>query len=164
MEYLDFDPESSISLKLLAAHLFHRALLNVRSLVTDWWRQCKDRQLSTTVASITTRNFSPVLVAAEFAYLRDPDILADLKDESWDVKVASATSEVSLTFVVDETQMEIRIKLPQNYPLHNAEIKDINRVGVEEQRWRAWLLGIQQVMTGQVCRYLIKDHILMWPS
>lgn len=150
-----FEPESPLSIKLMAAHLFYRALLNVRSLITDWWRQCKDRQLSMAVANTTARYFSPILIAAEFAHLKDPEVISELNDESWDLKVANAINEVSMMFNVDEQQLEIRIKIPIDYPLHNVEIRDINRVGMEEQRWRGWILAVQQVLTGQVCSHAL---------
>lgn len=146
-----YDPESPLSLKLLAAHLFYRALLNVPSLISAWWSGCKDRQLSTAVVNLTTRNFSPVLIAAELAHVKDPDVAAELSGENWSVRVASATNEVTFAFLVDEQQMDIGIRLPTDYPLHSVEVKDLRRVGVDERRWRSWLLGVQQVVTSQVC-------------
>ncbi|KAF9239333.1 hypothetical protein BU15DRAFT_74748 [Melanogaster broomeanus] len=48
--YLDtFDPESSVSLRLLAAHLYHRALLTVPALIRSWISDCTDKQLLTRV-------------------------------------------------------------------------------------------------------------------
>lgn len=47
--------------------------------------------------------------------------------------------------------MEIAIRLPPDYPLHSIEIREIQKVGVEEKRWRGWLLAVQQTITSQVC-------------
>lgn len=144
-----YDEESPLSPKLLAAHLFYRALLNVPSLVTTWWSECKDRQLTTAVATMTMRNFSPVLVAAELSHVKDPDVAAELSGENWAIKVSSATNEVAAAFTVDDQEMEIVIKLPADYPLHGVEVKEVRRLGVEENRWRGWLLAVQQIVTSQ---------------
>ncbi|TDL24483.1 hypothetical protein BD410DRAFT_785971 [Rickenella mellea] len=143
------EPDSPLSLKLLAAHLFYRALLNIPSLIASWWNDCKDRTLSTAISSVTTRSFSPVLIAAELAHVKDPEAAAELSGENWSVKVANATSEVTMAFQVDDEHMEIGIKLPADYPLHGVEVRDIRRIGVDEKRWRGWLLAVQQVVSSQ---------------
>lgn len=48
--------------------------------------------------------------------------------------------------------MEIAVRLPSEYPLKPVEVKDVRRVGVDERKWKAWLLAVQQVVTNRVCR------------
>ncbi len=104
------------------------------------------------VANMTARHFSPVLISAELKHVKDPEAEAELSGENWSIKVSNATHEVSAAFTVDEESMEIAIKLPADYPLHSVEVKDVKRLGVEEKRWRGWLLAVQQVVTSQVSR------------
>lgn len=107
------------------------------------------------VASMTSRHFSPVLIASELAHLRDPDDPAGkaLRDnEDFTVKVAGGANEVKAVFVIDEQNMEILIKLPNEFPLVGVEVKDIRKVGVSDSQWRAWLLAVQQVVSAQVCQ------------
>ena len=52
--------------------------------------------------------------------------------------------------MVDEQKMEIGVKLPADYPLHGVEVREIQKLGVEEKRWRGWLLAVQQIVTSQV--------------
>jgi len=47
---------------------------------------------------------------------------------------------------VDEHQLEIKLKIPDAWPLHRSEVKDMKMVGVDEKKWRAWMLGVQQTI------------------
>ncbi|KAI0790522.1 hypothetical protein C8Q75DRAFT_762281 [Abortiporus biennis] len=146
--YLDmYDPENSFSLPLLAAHLYYRSLLTIPSLFRSWFADCRDRQLSSTITSYTSNYFSPALIRTELGQVKDPELAADLADENLKVKVANAVNEVTASYAVDEYQLELRIRLPNDWPLHGIEIKDSNRVGVSEERWRSWVLGVQQILS-----------------
>ena len=66
------------------------------------------------------------------------------------VKVASAVNEVAAAYSVDEHQLEIKLRIPGDWPLHKIEVRDVKRVGVDENRWRAWVLGVQQTIWAHV--------------
>ena len=71
-------------------------------------------------------------------------------DENMSVKVAQAINEVVAAYSVDEHQLEIKFKIPFDWPLHRVEVKDVKMVGVEEKKWRAWVLGVQQTLYAHV--------------
>ncbi|KDQ60057.1 hypothetical protein JAAARDRAFT_32435 [Jaapia argillacea MUCL 33604] len=144
-----YDPDSSVSLQLLAAHLYYRALLVVPSLIRSWLQDCKDRTLQSTVTNYTSQHFSPVIIRTELTQVVSPESEELLAHENLTVKVANNVSEVTASFAVDEHQLEITIKLPSDWPLHRVEVRDSKRVGVEENRWRAWVLGVHQIMWSQ---------------
>ncbi|KAI5116021.1 hypothetical protein M0805_005027, partial [Coniferiporia weirii] len=144
-----YDSDSLLSAKLLAAHLFYRALLNVPFLISTWWGACKDKQLSSAVASLTTKHYSPVLIASELRHVKDPIGAEELSGENWSIKVATGTGEVTASYTVDEEEMEIAVRLPQDYPLHGIEVRDVRKLGVDDKRWRGWLLAVQQIVTSQ---------------
>jgi hypothetical protein len=66
------------------------------------------------------------------------------------VKILPAVNEVTASYIVDEQAMEIAVRLPAEYPLKPVEVKDVRRVGVDERKWKAWLLAVQQVVTNRV--------------
>lgn len=141
-----YESGSAWSLQVLAAHLYYRALLTVPSLIHTWVLDCKDRTLSASIGTYTAQHFSSVLIRAELNHVRG----AGLGDESLTVKVAVAVNEVAATYLVDDHRLEIRLKIPADWPLRKIEVKDVQRVGVEEMRWRAWLLAVQQTLWAQV--------------
>lgn len=134
----------------LVAHLLYRALVNVPILVRNWYEACKDRQLSLAFSSAVTKHFSPVLIGHEFALLRDSNALQQLEDENLTVKVSSGAAEITASYIIDEQPMEIGVRLPPEFPLRSVEVKDLKRVGVPENKWRGWLLNVQQTITSRV--------------
>ncbi|KAJ7096074.1 hypothetical protein C8R44DRAFT_889801 [Mycena epipterygia] len=144
-----YESGSVWSFQVLAAHLYYRALLTVPSLIYNWVLDCKDRQLSSSIATYTSLHFSPVIIRAELAHVKSPAVTAELVDENLTIKVATAVNEVVASYLVDEQQLEIKLKIPSDWPLHKIEVKDVQRVGVEETRWRAWILAVQQTLWSQ---------------
>ncbi|EIN09055.1 hypothetical protein PUNSTDRAFT_102600 [Punctularia strigosozonata HHB-11173 SS5] len=141
--YVDlYDPSTHISLQVLAAHVYYRALLVVPSLIRTWVNDCKDRTLSRTITTYTSTHFSPVLLEAELTHIKESKAASDIVDENLTIKVAKSVNEVTASFAVDEHQLELTLKLPSDWPLHGVEIKDEKRIGVLEDRWRSWVLGV----------------------
>lgn len=145
-----YEPGSSFSIPTLAAHLYYRALLTVPSLIHTWVLDCKDRQLSTTIASYSSQYFSPVIIRTELAHVKESEAAKELVDENFTIKVSSALNEVVASYLVDEHHLEIKVKFPSDWPLHKIEIKDMKRIGVDENRWRAWILAVQQTVWSHV--------------
>ncbi|GJE86513.1 hypothetical protein PsYK624_025930 [Phanerochaete sordida] len=147
--YLDLtSSETPLRLPLLAAHLYYRALRVVPGLVRSWLADCRDRQLNGTVTTYTSTHFSPAIIRAELEQAKDPAIAAELlSDENLKIRVANSVNEVAASYTVDEYQLELRLRLPADWPLHTVEVTDTARVGVTEDRWRSWVLGVQQILT-----------------
>ncbi|PFH48098.1 hypothetical protein AMATHDRAFT_66268, partial [Amanita thiersii Skay4041] len=139
-----YEPGNAFSTPLLAAHLYYRALLTVPALIHNWVLDCKDRQVSTAVTTYTSTHFSPVIVHVELAHVKSEEAMAELTNENFTIKVITSANEVVASYAVDEHQLEIRLKIPADWPLHKIEVKDVKRVGVDEHRWRAWILAVQQ--------------------
>ena len=153
--FLVYEPGLPHTIPVLAAHLYYRALLTIPSLIHSWVLDCKDRQLTNAVTTYTSTHFSPVIIRAELEHVRTHSVSTESKtpsivDESMSVKVAQAINEVVATYSVDEHQLEIKFKIPFDWPLHRVEVKDVKMVGVEEKRWRAWVLGVQQTLYAHV--------------
>ncbi|KAH9005649.1 hypothetical protein EDB86DRAFT_3177955 [Lactarius hatsudake] len=144
-----YEPGHPLSIRLLAAHVYYRALLTIPSLVRSWLVDCKDKNLSTSVTTYTATHFSPVIIDTELAHLKSPEGLEELNAENLTVKVASAVNEVTAAYNVDEHQLEITLKIPSDWPLQRVTVKDSKRIGVTESRWRGWLLGVQQIVWSQ---------------
>ena len=153
--FLVYEPGSPHTIPVLAGHLYYRALLTIPSLIHSWVLDCKDRQLTNAVTTYTSTHFSPVIIRAELEHVRTQSVSTEsntpsIVDESMSVKVAQAINEVVATYSVDEHQLEIKFKIPFDWPLHRVEVKDVKMVGVEEKRWRAWVLGVQQTLYAHV--------------
>ncbi|KAG1779464.1 hypothetical protein EV702DRAFT_1178536 [Suillus placidus] len=145
-----FEPDSVLGLRLLAAHIYHRALLTVPALIRAWISDCSDRQLLSRVVDYTASYFSPGIIRAELAQVRQADPSSELHTtENLVIKVSPSAGEVTASYTVDDQVLELSLKLPNDWPLHRLDIRDTKMVGVSEDRWRAWVLGVQQIVWQQ---------------
>ncbi|KAF9477335.1 hypothetical protein BDN70DRAFT_881303 [Pholiota conissans] len=141
-----YQPGNVHTIPVLTAHVYYRALLSIPSIIHTWILDCKDRQLTNIVTTYTSTYFSPVLIRSELEHVRSHSVSDGLADDVMSVKVANAVNEVAAAYSVDEHQLEIRLRIPPDWPLHKIEVRDVKRVGVDENRWRAWVLGVQQTI------------------
>ncbi|TFK64592.1 hypothetical protein BDN72DRAFT_260036 [Pluteus cervinus] len=145
--YVDlYEPNSGFAIPVLAAHLYYRALLTLPSLINAWVLDCRDRQLSSTIVTYTAQYFAPVIIKSELVHVRDSKTVGELVDSNFTIKVIQAANEVVASYLVDDHHLEIKLKIPTDWPLHKIEVKDLKRVGVDENLWRAWLLAVQQTI------------------
>lgn len=56
------------------------------------------------------------------------------------VKISHHAHELTASHPIDDTEMAIRITLPATYPLSPTTVNTVQRIGVDEKKWRAWLL------------------------
>ncbi|KAF5347453.1 hypothetical protein D9757_013818 [Collybiopsis confluens] len=86
-----YEAGSQCGIQTFAAHLYYRALLVVPSLIYAWVLDCRDRQLSSTIATYTSSHFSPVLIRTELDHVKSPEAQSELssEDNQLTVKVAS---------------------------------------------------------------------------
>lgn len=131
---------------MLCAHLYYRALQTVPTLVRLWILECKDRKLSATVTTFTSKYFSSVLIDAEL----DRVTTKRLGDEKMNVKVIPVLREVNTTYTIDENEIKMSLKIPPDWPLHVIEVRGGKKVGVKEDRWKSWISGVRQVVLTQV--------------
>ena len=139
---------------LLGAHVFHRILCICPTLLRTWWLDCTDRRLSTTVSSFVTAHFSKLLIQQELRVMQDADVIKEISVENFSIRVLSALKEIHTTYAIDDQNMEVVLRLPDDFPLHGVVVNGAHKVGVSEEKWRAWLLGLQQVINSQVSCFI----------
>ena len=142
----DYEEENPLSVVLLCAHLYFRALQTVPTLVRSWILECRDRRLSGAVTSYTSKYFSCVLTDAELEHV----MTTNFSDEKMEVKVITAHREVNTTYTIDENQIKMTLRIPPDWPLRVIEVRGVKKVGVKEDRWQSWISGVRQVVLTQV--------------
>ena len=142
-----FDTRLSRDVLLYAAAL--RALpASVRTFVSDMKPQRDAKRLTVATAAAV----SPTLVAAEFravaAYAFAGAGAADGAG-SLVIKPSTTAREVIARYEIDESALELIVRLPSAYPLAQAEVSCEERVGVSESRLRKWTLGVAAILKHQ---------------
>ena len=96
----------------------------------------------------TEKHFSPLVIGdalqatAEWAQQQDSSA-----DDALVIKTNERTREVSASKEIDDQLLTIAIRLPSNFPLGSVSVEGVNRVAVEEKKWKSWLLNTQGVIT-----------------
>lgn len=142
------DPSDELSVRLLTAHVYYRALVTVPSFAREYITS-SGRRTQATAAAYTATYYSPIIIADELARVKSASATSELDVENLSVKVAPSVREVSAVYTVEEYTLELTLKIPADWPLTRFEVKDTRRTGVRENLWRGWMLGVQQVIWSQ---------------
>ncbi|WBW73613.1 RQC complex ubiquitin-protein ligase E3 Rkr1 [Schizosaccharomyces osmophilus] len=136
--------------RCLCTYIYYQCLRHLSSAVRGYWSEIKNRAFTYTVESFTESNVSPLLISASLDDV-EKAISSSTFETSGDtvVKLNRNTKEISFIYHVDEHKLEMAIRIPLAYPLHQVQVEGIERVGVNERQWRAWILASQSILTSQ---------------
>ncbi|WLF76346.1 hypothetical protein PVL30_000047 [Lodderomyces elongisporus] len=136
-------------LKLLALQVYFRLLKHSGFQVQLWFQEIRDKQLQAKVQKVTTKHLSPFLINEILEKVAAEKDSIQSKQDNLTIKVNLVASEVKTMYIVDDQRLEMVIKIPKSYPLENVSIDGPSRVGVKENRWKAWLLASQKIISIQ---------------
>lgn len=148
-----YDTSLPSTLNVLAAHVYFKALKAIPGLIRNWWSECQDKQLSSTLSAYTKSYFSPVLIKQELDQFRASAAAASdpLTDDQFVIKVAPNVHEISAVYTIDDQTLEVAVRLPSEFPLRAAEVRDVRGIGGMESRIRAWVFGVRQTAQVRIC-------------
>lgn len=134
--------------KKLLIHMMYDSFNNVGSITSNWWLNIKDRSLQAKIEKFVSRYISPILIKHELDQVASKISKLTSQDESLTIKINTIIHEIKASYLIDEQKLEILFKLPSNYPLTNVQVHGVSRVGINEQKWKSWILSTQRVITG----------------
>ncbi|KAF2746877.1 hypothetical protein M011DRAFT_468163 [Sporormia fimetaria CBS 119925] len=131
--------------ELLIAHLYYLCLQHIPAQTRSWRMNCKSRAITSYLESWTEKNISPPLISTTLDSVAT--WASSLNEENLTVKVNHRAREITISYLVDEQLMSMRITLPAAFPLANPAVEGLRRVLVTEQKWQAWLRTSQSAIT-----------------
>ncbi|KAJ6256285.1 E3 ubiquitin-protein ligase [Drechslerella dactyloides] len=134
--------------RTLMIYVYYLSLRYSPSLAKGWFNDANN-QVKATVEPFTDKFISPMLVDLEFKEVERWLTSGDERPEGLSIKISRTAREVTLTYEVDDTTMEMMVKLPASFPLQAVEVKGVRRVAVSEKLWKKWLLACQAVIALQ---------------
>ncbi|OQO01946.1 hypothetical protein B0A48_12419 [Cryoendolithus antarcticus] len=140
----------AVDLQWLLTHLFYLSLLHLPSLTKSYYLDVRSRQTSQAVETWTAKFISPPIITTSLQAVADwseKSVREDPEYEKMAVKVGMRSREISVSYVVDEQTMAIKIVLSEAYPLASAQVVGVSRVAVKEEKWQSWLRSCQGVIT-----------------
>ncbi|MCJ1398227.1 hypothetical protein MMC11_001424 [Xylographa trunciseda] len=146
----------------LIIHTYFLCLKNLPTLSKAWWRDTCPRQLQKPVEAWTEKYISSIVIATELASVTAWLHTQDATDASLTVKVSSRAHELTASYPLDEQHMSIRIVLPPTYPLAPVLVESVHRVGIDEKKWRSWLLTTAGVINFSGTSGAIIEGLVAW--
>ena len=131
------DPETEFI--WLICNIYYNLLLHAPHLAKSWYTNSCPRALKSSVETWTSRYISPLVISAEL------DIVSEWKPPTEDsnseltIKVYPKASEVIASLPLDETFVAIKVHLPASYPLVPINLSTVQRMGIDEKKWQAFL-------------------------
>ncbi|KAI1437161.1 hypothetical protein GGR50DRAFT_115844 [Xylaria sp. CBS 124048] len=138
------------AMQWLLVHLYYLVLKFVPGLFKAWHVNCRSKQTRLAVEAWMARHFSPLIIAealedvAKWNESQEPP--ADDEKELI-VKVSPVAREVIAGYEVDDLNASIAIRIPPQFPLDAVTVVGINRVAVDERKWKSWILTTQGAIT-----------------
>jgi hypothetical protein len=149
------DHLASCSFALLTLVLQRRTVRHARA-----WLDTLAKSVRVQFEAFVCRHLSPAITQSALAEIlaHSPTGAAKFTPENVPGEVSVTVSETDRTvaarFTADEVSFEVKIMLPDNYPLQppildKESIKARARVGVAAEKWRAWMMKVSlQLLSG----------------
>ncbi|KAI1119542.1 hypothetical protein F5Y14DRAFT_395709 [Nemania sp. NC0429] len=152
----NYDPKVAESesehtnMQWLLIHLYYLVLKFVPGLFKSWYIDCRSKQTKIAVEAWMVRYFSPLIISEALddvvKWNEAQEAPAD-DEKELTVKVSRAAREVIAGYEVDDLNASIAIRIPTDFPLEAVTVIGINRVAVDERKWKSWILTTQGVIT-----------------
>lgn len=111
-----------------------------------WFQSIKDKQLQQNVEKFIVKFISPQLINDILSTLSNK---TSIEDSEFKININRKINEIKCLYNIDEQQMEISIVLPFNFPLSQITVNGVSRVGVDEKKWKSWIMSAQYVINFQ---------------
>lgn len=112
----------------------------------NWFQSIKNKQLKQNIEKFIAGFISPQLINDILSTLSNK---TSIEDSEFKININRKINEIKCLYNIDEQKMEISIVLPPNYPLAQISVNGISRVGVDEKKWKSWIMSAQYVINFQ---------------
>ena len=146
----DYDHSPKL-LRIFLGHLVYNSVEMFPSLLRKWWNSCKSKALCAFTLDFIERNISPSIIQDQISF-----IIQDMKIKA--LRTTTLNSLVAM-YSIEDVQMELKIQIPNCFPLEQVVIQSDKRLGVGEAQWRKWLLSAQMTIQAQNS---IREGLVLW--
>ncbi|KAJ1768315.1 hypothetical protein IW140_005094 [Coemansia sp. RSA 1813] len=158
------NPGGEHVLAVVAYHVVYGVAWALPSTMRSWWAGLPQASRATSVGveQFVGRHIAPAIASRELSRIKrqagdsegaeeqndtgSSGALAQTLEEYDDASVRVGTSQVTLQYTVDDSTLEMAVRLPASYPLVPPVVESVKRVAVSEKRWRAWLVATQALL------------------
>jgi hypothetical protein len=147
-----------VSLALLC---FFRLTVVMPAVTRAWYQNDLTRQQKVNFGKFVETIVRPSSMERELQLIRDAQSAGRWNTAELEVRGHKANGgEVSACFIRDDARVEIKIRVPPQYPLKNVEVECVTKLCVPEAKWRRWSFQIIQLLGNQ--DGTIIEGVLLW--
>ncbi|KAJ2061715.1 hypothetical protein GGI17_002890 [Coemansia sp. S146] len=162
IDELTQNPGGEQVFRVLSYHLIYRLTWAFPATLRSWWTGLSQafRGTSIAVEGFMAKYVCPMIIETEIKRIRQqvnneepeddtvrkPTAITKVLEEYDEATVRPSSTQVTLTYTVDDSTLEILVKVPPTYPLSLPVFESLRRVAVNEKRWRCWLVAAQTQM------------------
>lgn len=151
----------------LVAYAVFRTITCMPAMVRDWYNDSEtcSRHNNKLITKFVQDRVASHLVRKEILLVELASRNGHLNngddgDGELSVKGNSLSREICATYAKEDMRIELTVRLPALYPLKNVEVECTTKFGVNDGRWRRWVLQMIRLLSMQDGAVI--DAILMW--
>lgn len=129
----------SDEIELAALHLYYDIATKYSVILRRWFTFCNRRQANI-VKQTTMKYISSVACGAEFDKIKLK--CEEMKKKNLNIILRPRAKEIVASYNVDEFQIDITLKMDEEYPLSQVKIEHGKLAGISETQWRHWLMRL----------------------
>ena len=143
----------------LALQCFFRMAVVLPAVTRTWFQNDLNRQQKMIFGKFIETIVRPASMDRELQLIRDAQSAGKWNTDELEVH-GDRTSGVTACFIRDDAKVEIKIRVPAQYPLKNVEVECVTKLCVPEAKWRRWSFQIIQLLGTQ--DGTIIEGVLLW--
>ncbi|CDW71489.1 ring zn-finger-domain-containing protein [Stylonychia lemnae] len=129
------------------------------SLARKYYQEC-EKQLLDIVLPYIKQIVSPAILDNEIKKIEVAQ--TQLGSSELSFALYKSTKEITATYSKNEIQMNLRIKIPNEYPLKLVEVDVSKQIKISEKQMRKWILSIRKILQFQ--NGDIISAVLLWKN
>ena len=156
-EWVDLNDQASI--EEFALYSMYNFMTNFPSLAREYY-QAWDKRIYNVVFPIISKLISPAIMENEIRKIEISQ--ADLSTQNLSFVLFKSTKEILANYVQGEVEVQLRLKIPSEYPLKSVDVKCTKQLKIPENQLRRWMLSIRKTISSQNGDFI--SGILLWKS
>lgn len=146
-----FDDHNALTyeeeIEKLLVNLVYEIMDNIGgTFAQQWFQSIKNRQVQSNIEKFISKYISPPLINDILSSLSNK---TTIEENDFKININRKINEIKCRYDIDEQTMEISILLPPNYPLAQIAVNGVSRIGVDEKKWKSWIMSAQYVINFQ---------------
>uniref|UniRef100_A0A7S1FVN7 E3 ubiquitin-protein ligase listerin n=1 Tax=Corethron hystrix TaxID=216773 RepID=A0A7S1FVN7_9STRA len=144
----------------LCVHVLYVTVQSLPFLVRKWYEEnCPRSELNAFLKFVIER-VGPSFLRRELETIKGSEGAPEMGEMV--IGGSCVSREVVASYVQDECELKVVIRIPRAFPLRNVEVDCKGSYGVKESRWRRWQMQIMRMLNKTEEDGTILEALILW--